>query len=77
MSKSSWRGRPVRCKVCSDVIYSKYRGEYVTCKCGAISIDQTPEYTRGIGDYSNFEFLDDLQIARFFQEEDRELPSRD
>jgi hypothetical protein len=37
------------CDVCHDSIYSKVSGEYVSCQCGNVSIDQTPYYTRLIG----------------------------
>ena len=48
----SWKA--VTCKKCGDTIRSRYSGEYVTCKCGAISVDQTEWYTRYIGDYEDF-----------------------
>lgn len=38
-----------QCLNCKDIIYSKYDGQYVTCKCGALSVDQTPYYARFIG----------------------------
>lgn len=45
----------VKCRKCGDEIWSKYVGEFVTCKCGAISVDQTRHYTRYIGTPSDFE----------------------
>ena len=42
------------CNNCEDVIYSRYEGEFVTCKCGSISVDQTFYYTRLIGKPENF-----------------------
>lgn len=36
----------LQCTKCEDVIYSKYAGEWVPCKCGAIYIDSTPYYSR-------------------------------
>lgn len=45
---------PVTCKKCGDTIKSRYEGEFVTCKCGAISVDQTRYYTRGIGNMEDF-----------------------
>jgi len=44
----------VECAKCHDQIYSRYDGEFVTCKCGAISVDQTPYYGRSIGDPKDF-----------------------
>lgn len=37
------------CPHCHDIIYSRYDGEYRTCKCGALAVDQTPYYERWIG----------------------------
>lgn len=49
-------GNPIECAKCHDVIFSKYYGQFVTCKCGAISVDQTPYYSRYIGNMSDFIF---------------------
>ncbi|WP_370684743.1 DUF7695 domain-containing protein, partial [Marinilactibacillus psychrotolerans] len=35
-----------RCKRCDDVIESKHSHDFVTCKCGAISLDGGLEYQR-------------------------------
>ena len=43
------------CKKCKDEIESKYRHDFVTCKCGAISIDGGKEYGRWIGQLEDFE----------------------
>ncbi|MGA0610054.1 DUF7695 domain-containing protein [Caldimonas sp. KR1-144] len=50
---ASWQ-RPVRCTQCDDVIWSRYRGEFRSCKCGAISVDQTPHYSRYVGNPADF-----------------------
>lgn len=50
---------PSKCKLCSDVIYSRSEGEYRSCKCGAIAVDQTPYYTRYIGEPANFIKVDE------------------
>jgi len=44
----------VECRKCGDRIKSSYPGEFVTCKCGAIAVDQTEYYTRYIGEYEDF-----------------------
>lgn len=44
----------VECVQCGDVIWSRYSGEFRTCKCGAIAIDSTPHYTRYIGNPGDF-----------------------
>lgn len=47
-----------RCRACLDVIYSRSSGEFRSCKCGSIYIDQTPYYSRHGGEPSNFERVD-------------------
>jgi len=49
----------VECNKCGDKIHSKYSGEFVTCKCGAISVDQTRYYSRYIGDPKDFKQKDE------------------
>ena len=49
--------RKVKCAKCEDVIYSRYDGEYVSCSCGAIAVDQTPFYARHIGNTTDFFYL--------------------
>lgn len=48
-----------KCKKCGDVIYSRRPGEFVSCSCGAISVDQTHYYSRYIGNREDFESVDD------------------
>lgn len=45
-----------KCKLCNDLIESIYRHDFVTCKCGEISIDGGREpFTRALAkDWSNF-----------------------
>lgn len=45
---------PVECNKCGDTIKSKFEGHFVTCKCGAISVDQTKYYSRYIGNPEDF-----------------------
>jgi hypothetical protein len=35
-----------RCLKCDDVIESKHRHDYVTCSCGALSVDGGHEYLK-------------------------------
>ena len=35
-----------RCKLCGDVIESKTRHDFVTCSCGAVSVDGGHDYLR-------------------------------
>lgn len=48
-----------RCKKCLDIIESKYRHDFVTCKCGAIFLDGGNDYWRQGGDLESIERLDD------------------
>ncbi|SOC27590.1 hypothetical protein SAMN05880501_1248 [Ureibacillus xyleni] len=36
----------VRCKKCNDIIESKHRHDFQSCKCGAIFIDGGTNYQR-------------------------------
>jgi hypothetical protein len=54
--KPKWEGHKVECAKCGDIIRSSYPGEFVTCKCTAISVDQTPYYSRYIGNFQDFIF---------------------
>lgn len=42
------------CRKCGDYIFSKHRHNFVTCKCGAISVDGGMDYIRWVGDFSEF-----------------------
>lgn len=44
----------LQCTHCNDTIHSSYSGEYVSCKCGKIGIDQTHHYTRMIGNEGDY-----------------------
>ena len=43
----------VTCMACGDRIVSKHRHDFVTCTCGAISVDGGQEYLRRVGDFGN------------------------
>lgn len=43
-----------QCKLCDDVIESKYRHDFVSCKCGEIFVDGGKDYLRRGGE------LDDI-----------------
>lgn len=42
----------VTCNKCDDFIVSKHRHDFVTCKCGAVSVDGGQSYLRRVGDVS-------------------------
>ncbi len=43
----------VTCLGCGDFIVSKHRHDFVTCTCGAISVDGGQDYLRRVGDFAN------------------------
>jgi hypothetical protein len=43
----------VNCLSCGDFIVSKHRHDFVTCTCGAVSVDGGQEYLRRVGDFAN------------------------
>lgn len=47
----------IRCKLCGNVIQSNYRHEFVSCSCGACSVDGGLDYARRCGDQTNWEEL--------------------
>ena len=47
-----------RCKKCQDIIESKYRHDFVWCKCKTVFVDGGNDYWRGGGDLEYFERID-------------------
>jgi hypothetical protein len=43
----------VSCLACGDFIVSKHRHDFVTCTCGAVSVDGGQSYLRRVGDFAN------------------------
>lgn len=39
-------GTKIKCLLCFDIIESKYRHDYVTCKCGNVSVDGGDDYLK-------------------------------
>lgn len=39
----------VECEICRDLIYSKFPGHFVRCRCGITACDQTGSFIRVIG----------------------------
>lgn len=49
-----------KCKKCDDIIESTHRHEFVSCRCGEISIDGGDAYCRCMAkDWDNFLRIDD------------------
>ncbi len=65
-----------RCRRCGDHVVSKHRHDFVTCKCGKISVDGGLDYLRRVGEASSFEDTSKWELAGTLQEvEDERLPS--
>lgn len=51
----------IQCNVCGEVIESKYRHDFVTCKCGACSVDGGHDYLRrGFKEKSSYTDLSEV-----------------
>jgi hypothetical protein len=49
-----------KCKLCNEILESFHQHDYVTCKCGEISIDGGLQYLHAIAkNWSNFLRIDD------------------
>jgi len=46
-----------RCLNCNEIIESKHRHDFVTCKCGKLSVDGGLDYLKRAGDFNNSEEL--------------------
>lgn len=57
-----------KCALCGDVIESKHRHDFVTCKCGAISVDGGKDYLKRSGNWEDIiemsEEVEDEQTKR-------------
>jgi len=53
--KKPFKPYPIKCRECGDIIQSKYPGQFVTCSCGEVSIDQTEYYIRILGSEEKFD----------------------
>lgn len=52
----------IRCKLCGDVIESKHVHDFVTCSCGACSVDGGHDYLRRCGNRENWEEMFETKI---------------
>lgn len=51
----------IKCKKCGDIIESKSVHDFVTCKCGAVSVDGGHNYIRRCGSQEDFEDLSEYE----------------
>ena len=59
-SKSIILSNVIQCKYCKDIIESKHTHDFVTCKCGKVSVDGGLDYLRRIGNYSAYNDLSEV-----------------
>ncbi len=67
-----------KCKLCQSIIESFHRHDYVSCKCGHISIDGGLEYWRCSAiDWNNFLRIDDEgnEIIPTIKDKEEPIPS--
>ena len=43
-----------QCAVCSTIIESRYRHDFVWCKCRSIAVDGGKDYLKRVGEPTNF-----------------------
>jgi len=58
-----------KCRKCFSVIESKSVYDFVTCKCGLISVDGGLEYIRRLGELKNIE---EMTVYEFVGEENKQ-----
>jgi len=70
MSSGKIKLNSAMCLVCDDTIVSKHSHDYVTCNCGALSVDGGLEYLK-----RNFVKMEDwIEMSEY--EEIKDDPSR-
>ena len=47
----------IKCAQCNDLIHSKHRHDFVSCKCGCVAVDGGDDYRKVCG------FMDDIIIV--------------
>ena len=51
----------IKCLNCHEIIESKYRYNYVVCKCGRTIVDGGQDYLRRLGDPNLYEELTEFE----------------
>lgn len=64
MDNKKIKRNAIKCKLCGDVIESKYTWDYVKCKCGKCFVDGGKEYVR-----YGAEDLDDVILLTEYEDE--------
>lgn len=51
----------IKCKLCGSVIEGDKKGHLIWCACQKCAIDETPFYARIIGNFEDYERLDESE----------------
>jgi hypothetical protein len=51
----------IRCKLCNTVIKGDKKGHMIYCECRKCAIDETPYYARIIGNFEDYENINDKE----------------
>lgn len=54
-----------QCKICKDIVESTHRHDFVTCKCGEISVDGGTDYIKRCAK----DFNSVLELSETYEEE--------
>ena len=49
----------IRCKLCNTIVEGDKKGHIFFCKCGKCAIDETPYYARIIGNFEDYEQIEE------------------
>lgn len=55
----------IKCKKCGDIIESTYCHDFVTCSCGAVSVDGGKDYLRRVGNVDDWEDLSEYECEDY------------
>jgi len=57
-------GAKIKCLLCFDLIESKYRHDFVTCKCGNVSVDGGNDYMKVSSKTMSWRVIGDEELLK-------------
>ena len=51
----------IKCLKCGDIIESEHRHDFVTCSCGACSVDGGKDYLRRSGKHGDWQEMNEIK----------------
>ena len=51
----------IKCRLCGTIIEGDKKGTMIWCKCGKCAIDETKYYARIIGDFEDYENINNKE----------------